>query len=1384
MSNKSNFKHKKGVVASLGLSAALALITGLSSLQGMASAETGSLPTSTAVGVTSVFQARKSNGDLIGSDAPIRARTHLAKSSRYYSQPGNYSAESSLIEKESVLQGSAIMATLVGNQTNDTTLINTRQTSAYLDLSDNTKDDILFKMDLSAMVGAGASCNSWDQYTYLIKLTDDTKSISLMYVPANAGSLQGNTNGYQPSNFGFAADAVKTWPNQPTTERAGLYVMADGQSKLGGLDLEGTFSGITSTETTGDGYGTPIPAFTKYHNGGQHNSSLDEYKQVLYYDNSEKAIYADVWTGSGVERKLVRDLDATGAANGEDAAWRGFDNPSQVRIEVTQRNKHSTAYNGNHCSFIVYTLDGVNLDYDSTFVGKKTNYETNDDGTIIEITSGLADDESVLLQADGYQINEDGSFAGKSAYKNEGRTWYTVRGEAVTIPNTFINKTTGETVALNVVGAYLEATDGTKIAANADGTITVPVDDNTYTLVVFGRENGRTSGPMHFTRRAVSEERYISSVDATGIFTVTDNSGNAPKTSRENAYGTEGIQVGTFANIDKYMGGNYWFTVDDAYDAYWSAPWTLKEAYQGKTLFIPLSHIGDTSTTTHVAKSTALDLSDNTADDAVLDIDLAAYMQNNPMQRFAINGMYRIRLTDGIKYVDLYYRAANASTEGTTYAPTDTKKGITGSFGTATTDTAAGEVFVLTSDSTAVGSAIAVPAFTKDVNGVPKTCISDTRQQIYYDAKAGTLFVLGKDGAKQTALTGWNFADPSSVSIEISYKDTKGDNQFINYSCIVHGIDGMGIAYASNKEPTLTGAYAARKDGTFAGKSSLEPTGENISATQGVSVDVLTAAAIDGYTIANTSLNGKAATNGMIFEEVGPQTLIVWVTKNGGADDLKNGGADDFVYMQTRTIDVAENTNTYAITFDANGVTAVNMPASDSVQYGKQITAPTTRPTNAIKTFVGWYKEAACTTEWNFATDVVKADVTLYAKWEDKLVVTFDAQEGECETQSVYVDANGTVVLPEPTRTGYTFNGWYTAATAGEAWSETKPVTESMTLYAQWTINKFTVTFNSNGGTSVASAEVEYNTTVAEPAAPTKNGGKFAGWYLNGVEYDFNAPVTGNITLVAKWTIDEANTYIKSTQVDVADGFILNVTVTKQEQVTYTVNNGEAIELTPVASGEYYVVSIPMAAKQITDEITIQVGADGVAYTTSILKNLEAVIERYDNQYKKIAAGLIIYADYAQKQFGYEGNGYAASVTTADLSATQAAIKAQEQPSGNTVTGNTEFNGYMGVTLQLEEKINAWVVFQGLTDGYAISVDGKAVTADTTTVAGAIVVVIEDINVGALNTAYTVAVTSNNNSYSITFSALAYVQGNWNADGNLGGLCQALYYVYSAATAQ
>ncbi len=64
----------------------------------------------------------------------------------------------------------------------------------------------------------------------------------------------------------------------------------------------------------------------------------------------------------------------------------------------------------------------------------------------------------------------------------------------------------------------------------------------------------------------------------------------------------------------------------------------------------------------------------------------------------------------------------------------------------------------------------------------------------------------------------------------------------------------------------------------------------------------------------------------------------------------------------------------------------------------------------------------------------------------------------------------------------------------------------------------YTVTFNSNGGTSVAAQTVEAGKTAKMPTAPTRSGYTFAGWYNGATAYNFNTPVNSNLTLTAKWT--------------------------------------------------------------------------------------------------------------------------------------------------------------------------------------------------------------------------------------------------------------------------
>ena len=108
-------------------------------------------------------------------------------------------------------------------------------------------------------------------------------------------------------------------------------------------------------------------------------------------------------------------------------------------------------------------------------------------------------------------------------------------------------------------------------------------------------------------------------------------------------------------------------------------------------------------------------------------------------------------------------------------------------------------------------------------------------------------------------------------------------------------------------------------------------------------------------------------------------------------------------------------------------------------------------------------------------------------------------------------------IKPDP-RTGYTFGGWNKAD--GTAWDHASDtVTDNITLYAKWTANTYTVTFDSTGGSAVDAQPVAYGEKAKKPAAPQKTGYAFGGWYLGEEAYDFAAAVTGNMTLTAKWTV-------------------------------------------------------------------------------------------------------------------------------------------------------------------------------------------------------------------------------------------------------------------------
>ena len=115
------------------------------------------------------------------------------------------------------------------------------------------------------------------------------------------------------------------------------------------------------------------------------------------------------------------------------------------------------------------------------------------------------------------------------------------------------------------------------------------------------------------------------------------------------------------------------------------------------------------------------------------------------------------------------------------------------------------------------------------------------------------------------------------------------------------------------------------------------------------------------------------------------------------------------------------------------------------------------------------------------------------------------------------------------TRTGYTFTGWNTKAdgtgTAYHAGATIAYPAEgtTLTLYAQWKVSSHTVTFDANGGSTVASQTVDDKAKAKEPTS-TRSGWTLDGWYLDGVKYDFNTPVTRDITLKAGWRKTDVTT--------------------------------------------------------------------------------------------------------------------------------------------------------------------------------------------------------------------------------------------------------------------
>ena len=242
--------------------------------------------------------------------------------------------------------------------------------------------------------------------------------------------------------------------------------------------------------------------------------------------------------------------------------------------------------------------------------------------------------------------------------------------------------------------------------------------------------------------------------------------------------------------------------------------------------------------------------------------------------------------------------------------------------------------------------------------------------------------------------------------------------------------------------------------------------------------------------------NNILTLRGALFTRAG-YTQVGWSTVDGG--EKVYGFEDIYTKNEALTLYPVWNTNKYTITFDTNGGSEIAPITQD---YGTEITAPD-NPTRKGYTFKGWDKEIPET--------MPAENMTVKAQWEiNQYTITFDTNGGS-EIAPITQDYGTEITAPDnPTRKGYTFKGW------DKEIPETMPA-GNITVKAQWEINQYTITFDTNGGSEIVPITQDYGTEITVPDNPTRKGYTFKGWDKEIPE----AMPAENITVKAQWKINQ-----------------------------------------------------------------------------------------------------------------------------------------------------------------------------------------------------------------------------------------------------------------------
>lgn len=351
-----------------------------------------------------------------------------------------------------------------------------------------------------------------------------------------------------------------------------------------------------------------------------------------------------------------------------------------------------------------------------------------------------------------------------------------------------------------------------------------------------------------------------------------------------------------------------------------------------------------------------------------------------------------------------------------------------------------------------------------------------------------------------------------------------------------------GAAKPENVTVTYDGTYSAlttpeRAGYDFLGWFTAQTDGDEVKADSKVSItapQTLYAHWKEGaatYTVKHYQQNTEDMTDNKYteFESetlsgiTGQQTKAAAKTYTG-FDAAKAFEQQPIKADSSTVISIYYDRLTYTVTW-MNGDTKLT---DETLRYGAMPNykgdTPTKKDTGHTYTFTGWSPELS----------EVTGNVTYTAQFSDSLNtynITYNLNNGTNAPGNPSRYTYGTAVtLADPTRTGYTFGGWFTdSGFSGTAVTEIPAdATEAKTFYAKWTANEYTVTFDANEGTvTPESKTVTYDGTYGELPTPKRSGYKFLGWFtdLTGtdkVTADNKVSITAAQTLYAHWSEDDS----------------------------------------------------------------------------------------------------------------------------------------------------------------------------------------------------------------------------------------------------------------------